>query len=331
MRLLTVMAVVVRRRLGRGALGDRRRPAADGRIRPVPARLDVPVGVHPGHPDLPTPIRRAGSAHRLRHGCHRDGRVQHPVPLWRHARSVDGRRHHHARPRADLHGGPRPDRVRRTTGSTRAPWASASGSPAWCWSWDPSSGASAGRLAGDLMFIAGALTWAMYTLISRRATVRLHPAHATLLATLAGTFMLLPLAIVERGWEPLLGASTRGLLSIAYLGVIGTAVAFATFSEGVRRIGSGRAAAIHRAGPRPRRRALRLAARRPDHATRDRGRRPGARSACGSSRRRPLDPDRTALVADGRGARRPDRERRSPARPGQAAPTRPSDRSRTGG
>lgn len=108
----------------------------------------------------------------------------------------------------------------------------------------PVVGGSADRLLGDVMFIGGALTWAVYTLISRRATLRLHPAHATLLAAMAGTLMLLPLAVAERGWEPLLGASGRSLLSIAYLGVIGTAVAFATFSEGVRRIGSARAAAF---------------------------------------------------------------------------------------
>jgi drug/metabolite transporter (DMT)-like permease len=108
----------------------------------------------------------------------------------------------------------------------------------------PIVGGSAERLLGDVMFIGGALTWAVYTLISRRATLRLHPAHATLLATLAGTLMLLPLAVAERGWEPLMDASARSLLSIAYLGVIGTAVAFATFSEGVRRIGSARAAAF---------------------------------------------------------------------------------------
>jgi drug/metabolite transporter (DMT)-like permease len=108
----------------------------------------------------------------------------------------------------------------------------------------PVVGGSGERLLGDVMFIGGALTWAVYTLISRRATLRLHPAHATLLATLAGTLMLLPLAIAERGWEPLMDASARSLLSIVYLGVIGTAVAFATFSEGVRRIGSARAAAF---------------------------------------------------------------------------------------
>src|SRR4029077_16052381 len=39
-------------------------------------------------------------------------------------------------------------------------------------------------------------------------------------------------------------ASARSLLSIVYLGVIGTAVGFATFSEGVRRIGSARATAF---------------------------------------------------------------------------------------
>ena len=108
----------------------------------------------------------------------------------------------------------------------------------------PAIGGSPERLLGDLMFIGGAIMWGLYTLISRRATTRIHPAHATLLATLTGTLMLAPLAFVERGWEPLLGASSRSLLSIAYLGVIGTAVAFATFSEGIRRIGSARAAAF---------------------------------------------------------------------------------------
>jgi len=108
----------------------------------------------------------------------------------------------------------------------------------------PAIGGSPRRLLGDLMFIGGAVMWGFYTVISRRATTRMHPVHATLLATATGTLMLAPLAIAERGWEPLADASVRSLLSIAYLGVIGTAVAFAAFSEGVRRIGSARAAAF---------------------------------------------------------------------------------------
>ena len=100
--------------------------------------------------------------------------------------------------------------------------------------------------------------WGLYTVISRRATLR-SSGDATLLATLTGTLMLRHWPSRSGAGSHSLEASARSLLSIVYLGVIGTAVAFAAFSEGIRRIGSpgGR---LHRAGPGHRRRPVGLAA-----------------------------------------------------------------------
>ena len=108
----------------------------------------------------------------------------------------------------------------------------------------PALGGSAERLLGDVMFVGGAITWGVYSVISRRATLRFHPVNATLFATVAGTVMLLPFTLVDRGWDALGVASGRALASIAYLGAIGTVLAFVAFSEGIRRIGTARASSF---------------------------------------------------------------------------------------
>jgi drug/metabolite transporter (DMT)-like permease len=105
----------------------------------------------------------------------------------------------------------------------------------------PVLGGSPQRLLGDAMFVGGAITWGVYSLISRIATIRFHPVNATLFGTLTGTLMLLPFALAERGWDELATASARALGSIVYLGAIGTVLAFVAFSEGIRRIGTARA------------------------------------------------------------------------------------------
>jgi drug/metabolite transporter (DMT)-like permease len=108
----------------------------------------------------------------------------------------------------------------------------------------PVLGGSQERLLGDLMFVGGAITWGVYSLISRIATTRFHPVNATLFATVAGTLMLVPFALAERGWTALATATPRALGSIVYLGAIGTVLAFVAFSEGIRRIGTARAASF---------------------------------------------------------------------------------------
>ncbi len=56
--------------------------------------------------------------------------------------------------------------------------------------------------------------------------------------------MLLPFAIIERGWTRLVTSPPAAWLSLLYLAVFGTVLAFVFFYEGVIRVGAGRAASF---------------------------------------------------------------------------------------
>ena len=108
----------------------------------------------------------------------------------------------------------------------------------------PAMTGSPARALGDVLFVVGAAGWGVYSVLSRDATRRFHPVTATLAAAAFGAVAFAPLALLERGWEPVLAASPRALASVLYLGALGTVVAFVAFSEGVRRIGAPRASAF---------------------------------------------------------------------------------------
>lgn len=100
-------------------------------------------------------------------------------------------------------------------------------------------------LVGDLLFIVSAGVWASYTLISRRS--RLDSSVLTFWGVTIGALGLLPLSLLVGGGgvglANLRDATQRSLLSVAYLGSIGTVLSFVTFLEGVRLIGPQRATA----------------------------------------------------------------------------------------
>jgi drug/metabolite transporter (DMT)-like permease len=100
------------------------------------------------------------------------------------------------------------------------------------------------RALGDLLFVAGAACWGVYSVLSRVATTRFHPVTATLAPAAFGAVVLLPLSFVDQGWASVAQATPQALLSLLYLGAIGTVVAFVAFSEGIRRIGAPRASAF---------------------------------------------------------------------------------------
>ena len=105
----------------------------------------------------------------------------------------------------------------------------------------PGGGQSPSRLMGDLLFFLGAFCWAIYSVIGKAATTRFTPLRATLYGAVAGTLMLLPFAIAERGWIKLATSPPAASLSLLYLAVFGTVLAFVFFYEGVSRIGAVRA------------------------------------------------------------------------------------------
>ena len=93
---------------------------------------------------------------------------------------------------------------------------------------------------GEAFIFGSVLGWAVYTLIGRRVLGRISALATTTYAALFGTAMLAVGALVEHPWGEIAALPPKGWAAIAYLGVLGTVVAFLWFYEGVQRIGASR-------------------------------------------------------------------------------------------
>jgi drug/metabolite transporter (DMT)-like permease len=95
--------------------------------------------------------------------------------------------------------------------------------------------------AGDVLVLASAHTWALYTIAIRNPSRSRHPLAVTLAVLLPATVVLVALALVRFDlavWRALPGEAWFALL---FLGVLGTALAHWFWQEGVARIGAARA------------------------------------------------------------------------------------------
>jgi drug/metabolite transporter (DMT)-like permease len=106
------------------------------------------------------------------------------------------------------------------------------------------AGASGDRLLGDAMFLGGALLWGIYSVLGRIAGTRFDAVSTTLYGAVAGTAVLLPLALAEGGPSRLPHGDIGAWLGIGYLAVFGTVGGFVALHVGIRRIGASRAAAF---------------------------------------------------------------------------------------
>ncbi|MFD4242193.1 DMT family transporter [Streptomyces sp. NPDC058525] len=94
--------------------------------------------------------------------------------------------------------------------------------------------AQGSRLAGDLVFLLGALSWAVYSIASKKVLVGMDPLRATTFGTLAGALGLLVFAIPslpEVDWS---GLSGQTWANVVYLAIGPTAVAYLCYYRGLR-------------------------------------------------------------------------------------------------
>jgi drug/metabolite transporter (DMT)-like permease len=94
--------------------------------------------------------------------------------------------------------------------------------------------------AGELLMFGGVCSWAAYTLIGRRVLEGLTPLAATTFASLWGTLMLAVVAAPQLPGLAVVAIDAQVLLSVLYLGVLGTAVAFVWYYQAVQRLGAAR-------------------------------------------------------------------------------------------
>lgn len=97
---------------------------------------------------------------------------------------------------------------------------------------------------GELLIIGCVIFWAVYTFIGRRATQTLSPLAATFGAALTGWAMLTVAALVDGSLFDAARVTWKGGASIAFLGLLGTAVAFTWYADAVRLLGATRAGAF---------------------------------------------------------------------------------------
>lgn len=109
---------------------------------------------------------------------------------------------------------------------------------------NPSGGTDEQRLLGDVLFIAGAACWGVYSVLARIASRRLNAVSTTFYGTALGTLILVPLALLEGGLGRVVAAPVGALAGIAYLALFGTVGAFVLLNLGVARIGASRASAF---------------------------------------------------------------------------------------
>lgn len=93
---------------------------------------------------------------------------------------------------------------------------------------------------GEILMLCGVVAWAAYTLIGRIALTGLSALAATTYASLWGTAMLACVAAFDLPAVKLEAFTPIVILSTLYLGLLGTALAFVWYSQGVQRIGAAR-------------------------------------------------------------------------------------------
>lgn len=97
---------------------------------------------------------------------------------------------------------------------------------------------------GDLLILASTVNWALYTVLGHGTIRRLGPARATAGGMTIGTLMLLPAFAVHRGWEEIPHLTTRGWISILFLGVGCSALGYLFWYNALRHVEASRVAAL---------------------------------------------------------------------------------------
>ena len=102
---------------------------------------------------------------------------------------------------------------------------------------------------GELFMLGAVTSWAIYALIGRAILPNLSPLLATTCAALWGTLFLTVMAAPQ--FSALIATPITGQVwaSLAFLGVLGTALAFVWFYEGIQALGMSRAVVFNNLVP----------------------------------------------------------------------------------
>jgi drug/metabolite transporter (DMT)-like permease len=101
---------------------------------------------------------------------------------------------------------------------------------------------SSRRLVGDLLMLAGAGCWAIYTVLGTIALRTRSPLAIVTIAAPIGALCLFPLGFFEKGYSDVVSWSLPVWLNVLYLALVGTVASFTLFYWVVSRVGAGVAA-----------------------------------------------------------------------------------------
>lgn len=101
---------------------------------------------------------------------------------------------------------------------------------------------SPGRVVGDLLMLAGAISWSAYTILGTFTLRGRSPLEVVTLATPFGALLLLPLGFLEKGYADVPSWSVEVWLGVLYMAIVVNALSFTLFYWVVRRVGASLAA-----------------------------------------------------------------------------------------
>ncbi len=105
-----------------------------------------------------------------------------------------------------------------------------------------SGAGSAGHLLGDLLLLLTGLVWALYNFVTRDIVQRYSMLTVIFWQTIAGAIAFIPLALIEsQSWRAI---SAGSALSVVYMGVFCSIIAFLLYARGLKTLDAGSAVSL---------------------------------------------------------------------------------------
>ncbi|CDL86721.1 DMT family transporter [Xenorhabdus cabanillasii] len=100
-----------------------------------------------------------------------------------------------------------------------------------------------GNLIGDISILGCVISWVVYSIFGKKTVNEIGALHTVAYSVIAGTAMLTITALVTNDMTPsaFISLSMNDLISLIYLGVIGSAIAYVLYYDGIGKIGATRA------------------------------------------------------------------------------------------
>ncbi len=97
---------------------------------------------------------------------------------------------------------------------------------------------------GNVLIIASALSWAIYSILNKRVFKKYSPLHLTSIAYIFGTILLIPAVLIFSSVADLSELSLKSWLIILYLGITCSAIAFFSWNYALSKMDASKASAF---------------------------------------------------------------------------------------